>query len=494
MSNINSVKKPSLLVSLIPFACLIVFMLLGVLVFDSVPQIPLIICCAITAIIGKLLGHSWNDMEESMIKTNTMAMQANFIIMIVGCLVGSWIAGGVVPGMIFYGLKLFTPTMFLFLLPIICAIVSVSTGSAWTTAGTMGTAAMGIGAGLGIPSAIVAGAVVTGASFGDKLSPLSDSTNLAAGVAGVNVFDHIKHMLYTTIPSFLIAVTLFAIIGLSFKNSAVVDTTQITAILETLQANFSISPLIFIAPLSVVLMIIFKVPAIPGMLGGTIIGFIFSLMQGHNISEILQALFYGFEITSGNAMVDSLLNRGGMLGMMETISLVICALCFGGLVKQIGCLDTIIAKILTFCHSRGSIILSNIISCIAMNFMAADQYMAIVIPGQMYKPVYEKLNLHPKNLSRVLEDAGTLTSGLVPWSTCGAIYFTTLGVSAFAYAPFHFLGLINPIISAIYGYTGFGMKPLDESKPIAKELSVEDYLNDMNGAAKEAAAVDSISS
>ncbi|MDU4891398.1 MAG: Na+/H+ antiporter NhaC [Clostridium sp.] len=493
MSNINSVKKPSLLVSMIPFACLIVFMLLGVLVFDSVPQIPLIICCAITAIIGKLLGHSWNDMEESMIKTNSMAMQANFIIMIVGCLVGSWIAGGVVPGMIFYGLKLFTPTMFLFLLPIICAIVSVSTGSAWTTAGTMGTAAMGIGAGLGIPSAIVAGAVVTGASFGDKLSPLSDSTNLAAGVAGVNVFDHIKHMLYTTIPSFLIAVTLFAFIGLSFKNSAVADTSQITAILETLQANFNISPLIFIAPLSVVLMIIFKVPAIPGMLGGTIIGFIFSLMQGNSISEILHALFYGFEIASGNAMVDSLLNRGGMLGMMETISLVICALCFGGLVKQIGCLDTIIAKILTFCHSRGSIILSNIISCIAMNFMAADQYMAIVIPGQMYKPVYEKLNLHPKNLSRVLEDAGTLTSGLVPWSTCGAIYFTTLGVSAFAYAPFHFLGFINPIISAIYGYTGFGMKALDESKPIAKELSVEDYLSDMNETAKDA-AVDSISS
>lgn len=179
-------------------------------------------------------------------------------------------------------------------------------------------------------------------------------------------------------------------------------------------------------------------------------------------------------------MVDSLLNRGGMLGMMETISLVMCALCFGGLVKQIGCLDTIISKILTYCHSRGSIVLSNIISCIAMNFMAADQYMAIVIPGQMYKQVYEKLNLHPKNLSRVLEDAGTLTSGLVPWSTCGAIYFTTLGVSAFAYAPFHFLGLINPIISAIYGYTGFAMRPLDESKPIAKGLSPEDFIKKEN--------------
>ncbi|WP_346885151.1 Na+/H+ antiporter NhaC [Clostridium sp. UBA4395] len=480
MNKGKKIKKPSLLIAVIPFVCLICFMLLGVLVFDSAPQIPLVICCAITAIIGKFLGHSWEDMEESMIKTNSMAMQANFIIMIVGCLVGSWIAGGVVPGMIFYGLKLFTPTMFLFLLPIICAIVSVSTGSAWTTAGTMGTAAMGIGAGLGIPSAIVAGAVVTGASFGDKLSPLSDSTNLSAGVAGVNVFDHIRHMLYTTVPSFIIAVILFAIIGLGFRNTAVADTSQINAILETLQGSFNISPIIFIAPLSVVLMIIFKIPAIPGMLGGTIIGVLFALGQGQTISGIVQSLFYGFEISSGNAMVDSLLNRGGMLGMMETISLVMCALCFGGLVKQIGCLDTIIAKILTFCHSRGSIVLSNIISCIAMNFMAADQYMAIVIPGQMYKPVYEKLNLHPKNLSRVLEDAGTLTSGLVPWSTCGAVYFTTLGVSAFAYAPFHFLGLINPIISAFYGYTGFAMKPLDESKPIAKGLSAEDFIKEEN--------------
>jgi len=333
---------------------------------------------------------------------------------------------------------------------------------------------MGIGAGLGIPSAIVAGAVVTGASFGDKLSPLSDSTNLAAGVVGVNVFDHIRHMLYTTVPSFIISVAIFAIIGIGYKGQ-VADTTQISAILETIQASFNISPIIFIAPLSVILMIIFKVPAIPGMIGGALIGVLFSFMQGNSISGVLQALFYGFEISSGNAMVDSLLNRGGLLSMMETISLVMCALAFGGLVKQIGCLDTIIAVILKHCHSRGSIVLSNIVSCIAMNFMAADQYMSIVIPGQMYKPVYEKLNLHPKNLSRVLEDSGTLTSGLVPWSTCGAVYFTTLGVSAFAYAPFHFLGLINPVISAIYGYTGFAMKPLDESKPIAKELELDDF-------------------
>ncbi|GAA0126475.1 Na+/H+ antiporter NhaC [Clostridium senegalense] len=472
-------KKPSLMVSLIPFISLIVFMLLGVIVFDSAPQIPLIICCVITAFIGKFLGISWDDMEKAMIETNSMAMQANFIIMIVGCLVGTWIAGGVVPGMIYYGLKMFTPTMFLFLLPVICAIVSVSTGSAWTTAGTMGTAAMGIGAGLGIPAPIVAGAVVSGASFGDKLSPLSDSTNLAAGVVGTNVFEHIRHMLYTTIPSFTIAVSLFGLIGLKYKG-AVVDTTQIDAISKTILATFHISPLIFIAPLSVILMIIFKVPAIPGMIGGATIGTIFAFSQGNSISEVLHALFYGVQLSTGNAMVDSLLNRGGLLSMMETISLVMCALAFGGLVKRIGCLDTIISVILKHCHSRGSIILSNIVSCIAMNFMAADQYMSIVIPGQMYKPVYEKLNLHPTNLSRVLEDAGTLTSGLVPWSTCGAIYFTTLGVSAFAYAPFHFLGFINPLVSAFYGYTGIALKPLDSSKPIGNILSENNTLDKDN--------------
>jgi len=469
MESISSKKKPSLLIALVPFICLIVFMLVGVIVYDAAPQIPLIMACIVAGFIGKAMGYTWDEMEKAMIETNSMAMQANFIIMIVGCLIGVWIAGGVVPGMIYYGLKLFTPNMFLLLLPVICAIVSVSTGSAWSTAGTMGTAAMGIGAGLGIPPAITAGAVVTGSSFGDKLSPLSDSTNLASAVAGVSVFDHVRHMLYTTIPSFAISVLLFGLIGTRYKG-AVADTSQVTSILQAIDANFIITPWVFIPPLLVIFMIAFKIPAVPGMIGGTVAGVVFAFAQGDSIKTVLDALFYGFELNSGNAMVDSLLNRGGLLSMMETISLVICALAFGGLVQKLGCLDTIIATILKFCHSRGSIILSNIICCIAMNFMAADQYMSIVIPGQMYKPVYEKLNLHPKNLSRVLEDAGTLTSGLVPWSTCGAVYHTTLGVSAFAYGRYHFLGLINPIISAIYGYTGFSLEPLDKSKEIAKSL------------------------
>ena len=470
MENVVKVKKPSLLLALVPFICLVCFMLLGVLVLNAEPQIALILASVITAFIGKYLGHSWEDMEQAMIDSNAMVMQANFIIMIVGCLIGVWMAGGIVPGMIFYGLKLFTPSMFLFLLPMVCSIVSVSTGSAWSTAGTMGIAAMGIGAGLGIPPAITAGAVVTGSSFGDKLSPLSDSTNLAAGIAGVNVFDHIRHMLYTTVPSYIISVIIFGIIGLGYKGT-VVDTTQINGILSAIDANFNISPLIFIAPLSVILMIAFKVPAVPGMIGGTIVGLVFALSQGYHLNEILPFMFYGFEITTGNEMVDMLLSRGGMLQMMETISLVICALAFGGIVKKIGCLDTIIEVILKYCQSRGSIIFANVATCIAMNFLAADQYMAIVIPGQMYKPIYEKLNLHPKNLSRTLEDAGTLTSGLVPWSTCGAVYLTTLGISAFQYGRYHFLGLINPIVAIIYGFTGFGLARLNESKPIKNSIN-----------------------
>ncbi|MEG0824244.1 MAG: Na+/H+ antiporter NhaC [Oscillospiraceae bacterium] len=467
-------KNPPLLLALVPFVCLIAIMLPSVIILKADPQIPLIICTAITSIIAIcFLGRNWQEIEDSMIDTNMMAMQANFIIMIVGCLVATWIAGGIVPGMIYYGLKLFSPSIFLAVLPIICAIIAVSTGSAWTTAGTMGAAAMGIAAGLGIPPAIAAGAVVTGASFGDKLSPLSDSTNLAAGVAGTNLFEHVRHMLYTTVPSFLIAVGIFAIIGSRYGAESV-DTTQIDMILATIEANFNITPLVFIAPLSVILMIVFKVPAIPGMLGGTIIGVIFAATQGNGLGDILSQMIYGMDLNTGNVLVDTLLNRGGMQSMMFTISLVICALAFGGAVKAAGCLDTIIAAILSKCHSRGSIMTANVFTCIAMNFMAADQYMAIVIPGQMYKKVYEKLNLAPKNLSRVLEDAGTLTSGLVPWSTCGAIYLATLGVSAFQYAPYCFLGMICPLVSILYAFTGFTLEPLDKSKPIKKSITIEE--------------------
>lgn len=463
-------KTPSLWLSLIPFVCLIIIMLPSVIIIGADPQIPLIICTGIAAAIGVLhLGYSWSEIEKSMIETNAMAMQANFIIMIVGCLVGSWMSGGIVPGLIYYGLQLFTPDIFMIALPVMCAIISMSTGSAWTTASTIGVAAIGVAAGLGIPFPVAAGAIITGAQFGDKLSPLSDSTNLAAGVTGTNLFSHVKHMLWTTVPSFAVSIILFGIIGSRYSTENV-DYSQIELICDTLKANFDISPLILIAPASIIIMMILKVPAIPGMVFGTLVGVIFALLQGNDIGSIMGQLLYGFEITSGNDMVDQLLNRGGMQSMMYTISLVVCALAFGGAVKCIGCLDVIIEAVLVRCRTRGSIMLANIVTCILVNFMAADQYMSIVIPGQMYKDTYRKLNLDPKNLSRVLEDAGTLTSGIVPWSTCGALYYSVLGVSAFVYFPFCFMSFINPLISAIYAFTGFTIEPLDASKPIRHRI------------------------
>lgn len=463
-------KTPSLWLSLVPFVSLILIMLPSVIILGADPQIPLIICTGIVSLIGIVgLGYSWDEIEKSMIATNGMAMQANFIIMIVGCLIGVWMSGGIVPGLIYYGLQLFTPSVFLGVLPLMCAVISISSGSAWTTAGTVGVAAMGVAAGLGIPLPIAAGAVITGAQFGDKLSPLSDSTNLAAGVTGTNLFAHVKNMLWTTIPSFAISVVLFALIGLRYSADDI-DDGQIQLICDTLKDNFNITPWVLIAPAFIILMIILRVPAIPGMVFGTAVGVVFAFLQGNDLGQIVRQMVYGFEITSGSDMVDQLLNRGGMQSMMHTISLVICALAFGGAVKSIGCLDVIVEAILQKCRTRGAIMSANIVTCIAMNFMAADQYMSIVIPGQMYKDTYKKLNLASKNLSRVLEDAGTLTSGIVPWSTCGALYYSVLGVSAFVYFPYCFMSYINPIISALFAFTGFKLTPLDPSKPVKTRI------------------------
>ena len=349
--------KPSLFVAILPFIFLIVVMLIGNIVYGAPAQLPLILGITFTCILGHFLGYSYQEIENSMIETNKMGLQANFIMLIVGCLIGSWIVGGVVPGMIYYGLKLFTPRIFLIILPVMCAIISVSTGSAWTTAGTMGTAAMGIGVGMGIPAPLVAGAVVTGASFGDKLSPLSDSTNLAAATAEAGLFDHVRHMLKTTIPSFLIALLIYAFLGRNF-GSADINSEAIESITSTLANNFKITPLIFIPPIIIIAVIFLKVPPVPGMLIGTLAGVGMCFYQGVDLQTILTSLYEGPSIETGNAIVDKLLNRGGMLFMMETISLVICALAFGGAIKSIGCIDTIIETVLKHLRRRGSIITS----------------------------------------------------------------------------------------------------------------------------------------
>ena len=458
-------KKPTLFIALVPFIFMIFFVTAGIIVMNVDPQIPLIAGTIVATLVGFKLGYPWKDMEESIINSISLVMQACIIILIIGSLIGAWIAGGIVPTMIYYGLQILTPKSFLLVSCLLCSIVSLSTGSSWTTAGTVGVAIMGIGAGLGIPPAVTAGAIISGAIFGDKMSPLSDSTNLASGIAGVELFDHVRHMIYTTGPSYLISLFLYFIISLKYQHGNV-DYIQINEMLKIFTENFWISPILLIAPIFVILMVILKIPAIPGMIGATLAGVFFSFIQGYNLQKIITILHYGFEIETGNKIIDTLLTRGGLDSMMWTISLVICALAFGGVIEKTGCLDVIVETILKFAKSRGAIVLSNIICCIAMNFIAADQYMAIVIPGRMYKPIYEELKLHPKNLSRVLEDAGTLTSPLFPWTTCGAFYYGTLGVHAFSYLPYTFLALINPIISAFYGFTGITMEEIEEDIPV----------------------------
>jgi NhaC family Na+:H+ antiporter len=453
-------KKPGLLLALIPIICVAVFLYVGIVRLGADAQIPLIAAAIIATLIGMLLGYTWKDMEESVIKSISMALQACVILMIIGALIGSWIAGGIVPTMIYYGLQILKPSYFLPAVCLIGSIVSLSTGSSWTTAGTVGIAALGVGMGLGIPEYVTAGAVISGAYFGDKMSPLSDTTNLAPAMAGSNLFEHVRHMIYTTGPSLIIALILYFIVGLRYAGGQL-DYTQINEILEVLQEHFWISPLMFIAPLLVIAMVVFKIPAIPGLIGGTLLGVFFAFLQGYSLGEVVDIVHYGFSIETQNPMVNELLSRGGLDGMMWTISLIIIALAFGGILERTKCLEVIVEAITRFAKTRGMVVLSNIITCIIVNFIAADQYIAIVLPGRMYKPLYEKLKLHPKNLSRVLEDAGTLTSPLVPWNTCGAFMWSTLAVHPFAYLPYAFLNLINPLVSAFYGFTGLTMEYAD---------------------------------
>lgn len=453
-----STPKISFGKAMIPILFLVAALISTLQFFGGDPHIPIVASTVVAAIVAIASGQSWKDLEEGMVETIRMSLQAILILAIIGMIIGSWILAGVVPTMIYYGLKIISPSIFLVATCLICSIVSLATGSSWTTAGTVGIALIGVGQGLGIPLPIVAGAIISGAYFGDKMSPLSDTTNLAPAMAGSNLFDHIRHMIYTTGPSLLIALVLYGILGIKYAGNQL-DTANINAILNTMSQNFNISPLLLIPPVLVIVMVVLKVPAIPGLIGGTVLGGLFAFMfQGAGMSAIIDAVHYGFVSETGVAAVDDLLSRGGLDSMMWTISLILVAMCFGGVMERSGMLAAIAGKILEFAKGTGSLVTATILTCIFTNLVAGDQYLSIVIPGRMYKPMFDELNLHPKNLSRCLEDSGTLTSPLIPWNTCGAFMYTTLGVHPFAYLPYAFLNLLNPLVSIFYGYTGITME------------------------------------
>ena len=433
-------------------------------------QIALVCGAALAAGIGIKNGHRWKVIEETIVGGISTAMPAVIILFSVGSLIGAWMLCGTVPTMIYYGMLLLDPAVFYAAACVLCAITALSIGSSWTVAGTLGIGLIGIASGMGLSVAITAGAIIGGAYFGDKMSPLSDTTNLAPAVTGIDIFTHIRHMTWTTAPSLLIALVLFTLLGLGESGAESGNTLDAT--LALLDANFTINPLLLAPVALVVYMAARKVPAVATILSGVAAGVLIALffqphavlaMAGgsaeHGALQMFRGvwivLFDGFAASTGDANLDSLLSRGGMSSMLTTVWLVLAAMAFGAAMEKAGILDALVKNLVKLARSTGSLIATTVGTCLGMNTLTGDQYIAIVLPGRMFKAEYRRRGLHEKNLARVLEDAGTITSPLVPWNTCGAYMAATLGVPTLAYLPFCFFNLINPVVSLFYGFTGF---------------------------------------
>ena len=454
-------RAPHFWEAIISLLSLIVGISVSIVVYGLDPHIPMLLGVLVASIVGLKCGFSWQNIQNGMVRGITNALPATIILIIVGIMIGVWILAGVVPTLIFYGLTILSPAIFLPATVIICALTSLATGTSWGTTGTIGVALMGVGAGLGFPLPLVAGAVLSGAYFGDKMSPLSDTTNMAPALAGTDLFTHIKHMSYTT--GVAIALTLVIEIVIGFQYGAGEgDLERISTMLALLDENFTINIVMILPPIVVMAVSFKKMPAIPGITLGVIAGVILAVgLQGAQFDTIASAAFSGFESTTGNEDVDSLLTRGGMNSMMYTISLVIVAMMFGGVMERTNQLKTIADKVLALANSTGSLIASTALTCIGANMVLCDQYMSIVMGARSYAQAYRDRGVAPENLSRAVEDSGTVTACLIPWNSGGAYQAATLGVATIAYAPFAFFCWLSPIITILYGYMGWTITKLD---------------------------------
>ena len=473
--------QPSILQALTPVGVLIALLSFSVYLFGEDAsygpnQIALCVGAAVASMIGWNNGQTWKAIEASIVAGITVAIKPCLILFSVGLLIGTWIMSGTVPTMIYYSLLILDPSIFYAASCVICAFIALSIGSSWTVAGTVGIALIGAAAGLGVSVEITAGAIISGAYFGDKMSPLSETTNLAPAVAGTDLFSHIGHMVWTTVPSILIALVLFLIIGLNIDSQATADDLAVT--LQLITENFTINPIMLLPVIALLVMANKKFPPIPTILSGAMLAVVLALVfqrsaifalpgEAPNAALALfrgiwLTLFDGFVLDSGNATLDDLMTRGGMSSMLNTVWLILCAMVFGAVMDHTGLLRCLVNYALSFVHSTGSLIATTIATCIGANLITSDQYISLVLPGRMYKLEYENRNLDMKNLSRTLEDSGTITSPLVPWNTCGAYMAGTLGVATFAYLPYCFFNLINPVVAVIYGYLGFKITPVEE--------------------------------
>jgi Na+:H+ antiporter, NhaC family len=565
-------KKPSLAQALTPIIALVILLMISVISIwedDSLGganQMALLFGTAIAALIGWRLKYKWKDMLSGISDSILSALPALLILLLIGALAGTWLISGIVPSMIYYGLKILNPTIFLFAACLVSAIISLATGSSWTTIATIGVALLGIGQAMDINTGLIAGAIISGAYFGDKMSPMSDTTNLAPAVSGTDLFTHIRYMMWTTIPSILITLLIFLVLGFFVGEGG--SNEEINGILSAIEDSFCITPWLFLVPAAVVFMIIKKVPAIPALFAGALLGGVAALVfqpdiinqngikntviiEGENTSEysfewfqegekikggsklknadggsyelviskegevastgsfilpealdtaamdnftltfdnsinklgltatlsrsnyleasyrsVINAMTVETSVNTSSDQVNKLLGTSGMSGMMGTIWLIICAMSFGGILDKLGMLSKITEVIVSKAKSRGSLIATTTLTCIGFNVTASDQYLAIVVPGKMFSKTYRDRGLAPQNLSRTLEDSGTVTSVLVPWNTCGAAQSHVLGVATGEYFLFCFFNIISPIMTIIYGYFGIKIARLNEKKDV----------------------------
>ena len=496
----KSKRELTLFSALIPILFLILFLTLNVLLFgdDTLGgsnQIILLLAAVLASAIAYRHHITWETIKDRILRSIGKAMPAMLILLLIGSLAGTWLISGVVPAMILYGLKIIHPKVFLLTAVIVSGLVSIATGSSWSTIATIGVALLGIGKALGFHEGLVAGAIISGAYFGDKMSPLSDTTNLAPAIAGTDLFTHIRYMTITTVPSIILAIIIFTVLGFVIELQHV--EANIAGVVVAINESFYISPILLLVPAILLFIIIKKVPPLPALMIGTLAGGMFAIIFQKDIvlflgtvdtnstmlamknglmslfgradgtyffasyKAFMVSMFGNVSIPSDNQIVNELFSTSGMAGMLNTVWLILSAMVFGGTMQAAGMLARITHSIIKLAKSTGSLIASTIGTSVFFNLTASDQYISIVVPGEMYAKSYEERGLKPEVLSRTLEDGGTITSVLIPWNTCGATQSKVLGVSTWTYLPYCFFNIINPFMAILIGYLGYRIRKKD---------------------------------
>lgn len=455
-------KKLTFSMSIIPIIILTLAAAGSIFIWNAGMQIPLMIGIIAAAFVALIGGWTWEEIEKMMVNGVSQALSAVFILLIIGIIVGTWIASGVIPTMIYYGLSIIKPSLFVPLVALITGLVSITLGSSFTSIATIGIAFMAIGEGLDFSPGLVAGAIVSGAFFGDKLSPLSDTTNIAPTMAETDLFSHIKHMLWDTIPAFALSIILYWFVGNLNTTNQVTNMQEINLITSNLQNIFVIHPLLLLVPIFTVFLMVKKVPAIPALIIVGAVGAVLAVViQGFTVTSIIQVMTNGFSVDSGTEAVDSLLNKGGLMSMLETVALLILATALGGILEETGAFVVVTNKILANVHSTGSLISTTILFTFIVAFASGAQFLAIILPARTFVDKYKEMGVDTKNLSRCVEAAGTVGINLVPWGVPAVFVTNVLGVSPREFIPFAFFAFLVPLINIIFGYTGWTITKKD---------------------------------